>query len=281
MRICVLTQNPRTYSNLELARALSTLGQVDVLNPLEQRISWPGPRESYDLTFNRVSSVEADSFLWTLMLGPHWGRQINSWDVRQSLWDKSRQALWLAQQGLPAIPFFMHRLSISEADEDWQRFAQTHQTPHGWVLKMNRGMKGVGVHFFDQTSELFRWLETLRRMNDQDFIIQPRCAPGPEYRLTLVGGKVWALVERENVDGPANFSQGGAARELKTVPPALVGLTQQLTRTPWCDVVSIDILMRPAGPVISDVNPVPGFEQLDQVTGRSLAVGLAEHVSKF
>lgn len=280
MRFCLLTQNPNTYSSQALFKAVAARGAVDMLHPLKQRITWPESQPSYDVTLNRVSAVDDESFLWTLFQQPRWGRQANCWSLRQALWDKSRQALWLAQRGLPAIPFFMHRGELEESDLAWEQFRHAHQSPHGWVLKVNRGMRGVGVHFFDKTRTLFEWLETLHRINDQDFIIQPRLAPGPEFRLTLLGQETWALLERENLDGVANFAQGGKARELTSIPTDLAMLVRQLTATLWADLVSLDVLMGPSGPVVSDVNLVPGFEQLDHVTGRSLAVAVADYLSK-
>jgi hypothetical protein len=278
MRLCLLTQHPQTYSNQSLLTAAQKYGGAEVLDPLEQRISWPLTQHTYDKTINRVSSVEADNFVWTLLQEPRWGQQYNAWKIRQELWDKSRQALWMSQRDLPAIPFFMHRRALLESDPHWQKFSEQHLTAHGWVLKMNRGMRGVGVHFFSKTNEMFHWLETLHRLNDQDFIIQPRLAPGPEFRLTLIGQQPWALLERRGVSGVANFAQGGVATELKTYPQELRVLIDLLTINPIADLLSLDILMSSNGPVISDINTVPGFEQLDQVTGRSLARDFMSHV---
>jgi hypothetical protein len=278
MRICLLTQSPETYSNQSLLKAAQKHGNIEILNPLQQRISWPSTQSSFDKTLNRVSSVEADNFIWTLFQEQRWGQQYNAWKIRQELWDKSRQALWMSKYGLPAIPFFMHRRALSESDPEWQHFSAKHKTAHGWVLKMNRGMRGVGVHFFSDTRDLFHWLETLHRLNDQDFIIQPRIATGPEYRITLLGQEPWALLERSGGSGIANFAQGGAATELTSYPEDLKPLIDKLTAKPIADLLSIDILLSSEGAVISDINTVPGFEQLDQVTRRSLASDLLAHI---
>jgi hypothetical protein len=279
MRICLLTQAPQTYSNKSLLKAAHKHGSVEMLNPLDQRISWPSHQHSFDKTLNRVSSVEADNFIWTLMQETRWGEQFNAWEIRQELWDKSRQALWLSKHDLPGIPFFMHRGTLLESDPNWQHFSIQHKTSHGWVLKMNRGMRGVGVHFFSDAGDLFHWLETLHRLNDQDFIIQPRLAPGPEYRITLLGLEPWALLERRGGSGVANFAQGGVATELTSYPEDLKPLIDKLTAKPIADLLSIDILIDSHGPVISDINTVPGFEQLDQVTGGSLASDFLAYIS--
>lgn len=278
MRICLLSQFPGTFSNLRLSEEAQKIGELVRIDPLSVRIAWPGAVEAFDLTLNRVASVEADTFLWTLMELPSWGRQSNPWEIRKRLWDKTRQALWLSSQGLPFVPFFAHRRALLETDLRWQQFARDHATAHGWVLKVNRGMRGIGVHFFAHTTELFQWLETLYRLGDQDFLIQPRLAPGPEYRVTFIGSRPWAILERAAMGGAANFAQGGTARELKAIPEDVRRLIEQLSAKPMAELVSLDILMGNSGPVISDVNLVPGFEQLEAVTGRNLARDYLAHL---
>jgi glutathione synthase/RimK-type ligase-like ATP-grasp enzyme len=204
---------------------------------------------------------------------PVWGQQVNAWEIRQTLWDKTRQSLWMAQQQWPLLPFFTHRGSLSAEDPAWRAFHDQHLTPDGWVLKMNRGQRGVGVHFLKTEMELLSWCETLWRMGDQDFLIQPRVAQGPEYRITLLGQKVWAVLKRSSDKAVANFAQGGEARELLFTewPFELKRLIDQITARPVAQVLSLDILMSAHGPVISDINTVPGFEQLEAVTGRNFA----------
>lgn len=145
---------------------------------------------------------------------------------------------------------------------------------------MNRGQRGVGVHFLATEDELLKWCETLWRMGDQDFLIQPRVAPGPEYRITLLGQKVWAVLERSSAKALANFAQGGEARELPLAewPVELKRLIEQITARPVAHVLSLDVLKSAHGPVISDINTVPGFEQLEAVTGRNFAGDLLKVV---
>jgi glutathione synthase/RimK-type ligase-like ATP-grasp enzyme len=204
---------------------------------------------------------------------PVWGQQVNAWEIRQTLWDKTRQSLWMAQQRWPLLPFFTHRGSLTAEDPACRAFHDQHLTADGWVLKMNRGQRGVGVHFLQTEAELLSWCETLWRMGDQDFLIQPRVAQGPEYRLTLLGQKVWAVLERSSDKAVANFAQGGEARELPLADwsPELRSLIDRITAHPVAHVLSLDVLVSAQGLVISDINTVPGFEQLEAVTGRNFA----------
>ncbi len=281
MKIALLTTRPETASNLRLREAARRLGEVRVVNPWEQKLCLTQERACFDLTLNRVSAVENDPFIFSLMASQRWGRQSNPWEVRQRLWDKSRQALWLHQQGIRALPFFAFRGQLTAADEAWRSFYQRNDRGQGWVLKVNRGMRGVGVHFLKTEGEVLAWCETFYRLGDQDLILQPRLKGGTEWRATFVGGKLWALLERRGADGesPANAAQGGLARELKSAPGDLAPLLEQLTplAPEFC---SIDILADAAGPVVSDVNLVAGFEQLDAITGRELAREYLGHLSQ-
>lgn len=220
-----------------------------------------------------MASIADESFAKTLMNWPVWGRQANAWEIRQALWDKTRQSLWMSQHDWPALPFFTHRGQLTAEDPTWRAFQSQHQTSDGWVLKMNRGQRGVGVHFLKAENELLSWLETLWRMGDQDFFVQPRVPQGPEYRITLLGQKVWAVLERSSDQAVANFAQGGSARELSFTqwPMKLKPIIEQVTAQPVADVLSLDVLLSAQGPVISDINTVPGFEQLEAVTGRNFA----------
>lgn len=256
---------------------------MQVVSPRECRVQWPLQESTprFDLTLNRIANVEEESFTNTLMNWPVWGRQVNAWEIRQKLWDKTRQTLWMAEQGWASLPFFAHRGPLTTEDPSWQNFAKRYATPFGWVLKMNRGQRGVGVHFLKTENELFSWLETLWRMGDQDFFVQPRVPQGPEYRITILGQKVWAVLERSAVpEARANFAQGGEAHELSfnQWSPELKRLIDQITARPVADVLSLDVLLSAEGPVISDINTVPGFEQLETVTGRNFAADLWKHL---
>jgi hypothetical protein len=285
MKTSVLTQHPRNHATGRLIAEGCALGlNVEVVAPYECRVHWPLTEETkrFDLTLNRLSSIEDESFVKTLMNWPVWGRQVNAWEIRQKLWDKTRQALWMAEHDWPCLPFFTHRGPLTPNDPYWRAFAKRYAAPFGWVLKMNRGQRGVGVHFMKTENELFSWLETLWRMGDQDFFVQPCVPPGIEYRVTTLGQKVWAVLERKSVHGVANFAQGGEARELTLSewPAELKSLVELITAHPVADVLSLDILISPAGPVISDINTVPGLEQLEAVTGRNFAHDLWKSLLK-
>jgi hypothetical protein len=275
-KFALLTLHPSGHAARRLVEEASALKlELSVLNPMNVAVTWPSTSSvNFEKTLNRVSSVEGSEFLFTSMRLPHWGRQYNAWSLREALWDKSRQALWLSEQGIASLPFFSFRGAMSADNKSWRAFAAAHQTNNGWVLKMNRGQRGVGVHFLKTEAELMGWLETLWRMGDQDFIVQSHWQASAEYRVTVLAGKLWAVLKREG-EGKANFAQGGEAQEIKLSegPRELSKLVEQLAALN-ADYLSIDILQGPRGLVVNDVNTTPGFEQLEAVTGRNFAQDL-------
>lgn len=275
MKICLLSLNATHFATRRLVEEAKVKGlKIDLINPKELRLSWPSPRlDQFDLTINRISSVDMNEFMASVCELPLWGRQVNRWSLRQRIIDKSRQSFWLAENHLPSIPFFTHRGAIDQEDPSWIHFKnQLPQSSNGWVLKMNRGQRGVGVHFFKLESELFHWLETLYRMGDQDFIIQPWLKVMSEYRVTILNKSVWAILIRSSSDGArANFAQNGEALECLDPPKDLSRIIDTLLAIKEVEALALDVLQTAEGFFISDVNAVFGFEQLEAVTKRNYA----------
>lgn len=270
MRVSLLTHHPQQFTQQRFVTEARALGfELSVLRPTDICWQWPNKLSKFDVTFNRLSVVDSTAFELSLGGLPTWGVQVNPWELRLKLWDKSRQVLWLAEQGLAPAPTFMHKGHITSEDPQWRAFAQEHDDSKGWVLKFNRGQRGVGVNFLADEAALFGWLETLSRMGDQDFIIQPRLDNTQEYRITLLNGRPWALLKRDG--GRANFAQGGTAEEvpLKDWPKEIQQIIDVLGRVGAGTYLAIDVLLTAKGARILDVNSCPGVEQLELVTKRN------------
>lgn len=264
MRACLLAHHPNNFAGKRLQEELR--GKCEVIRPQDMRWSWPSiNNKTFDVTFNRLSTVESGAFERAIGALPSWGKQVNPWDLRLALWDKAHQAMWLGQRGVAAVPSFMVQGELLKDDPSWRAFVQQHGQQE-WVLKFNRGQRGVGVHFVKDETELLAWLETLRRMGDQDFLVQPRLHEGFEGRLVLLDGQPWAWLERTGER--ANFAQGGSAREIlwKDAPTAVKKVAEQLSIPGTA--LAIDLWVADQVHVM-DVNTVPGFEQLEAVTGRN------------
>ncbi|MBY0515340.1 MAG: hypothetical protein K2P81_00425 [Bacteriovoracaceae bacterium] len=275
MSFCYLTAHRESHASKRIMSEAQKMGlKLDILNPLHLRLNTFSQPQKYSKTLNRFSAVDAhDPYIFTVMESPLWGEQFNSWEVRSKLWDKSRQTLWMNKVNWPTTPIFAFRGPITVEDESWREFKKLN--PQGWVLKVNRGQKGIGIHFFKEEDSLFAWLETLWRLGDQDFIIQPELSVMREYRVTYLQSKPWAILERSADSAKKNFAQGGEARELKgsECPKNLSGLIEKMAELK-AHHTSIDLLETDKGLFVSDINLVPGFEQLENVTGRNFASDL-------
>ncbi len=272
MKVCLLAHHPDSFASKRLLQELAAREvSCEVRRPEEIRWRLPWDGETFDLTFNRLSAVESGEYERALARLPCWGRQVNPWELREALWDKAHQALWLAARGEQPVASFMHRGLLRPDDPAWQAFRR-HAAGEGWVLKFNRGQRGVGVHQVADEASLFQWLETLHRMGDQDFIVQPRLAAGGEWRLTLLDGEPWALLRRTaGLYGRGNFAQGGVASEVSwsQAPAPLRELPAKLGVGGAA--LALDLWLGPTGVQILDVNTVPGVEQLESVTGRNFS----------
>lgn len=270
MRVCLLTQHPHLFTQQRLVSELREFKiEADVIRPENNCWVLPNSAIPYDLTFNRLSSVESGPFETALSSLPRWGTQVNSWDLRLKLWDKARQIIWLNEYDLEAPPSMMIKGPIDQNHLAWKEFVSEHSTGHGWVMKFNRGQKGIGVNFIESEKALFDWVNTLFRMGDQDFLIQPKLSQDQEYRLTLLGGKPWCLLKRYGEKG--NFAQGATAEEVTpgNYPKGIQGLIDRLSDLGDTSYLAIDIIMVNHRPYILDVNTMPGVEQLETVSGRN------------
>lgn len=281
MRVCLLTHHPQQFTQERfLAEARERALELTVLRPTDVCWSWPNNLRPFDLTLNRLSAVESTPYEVSLSALACWGRQVNPWQLRQELWDKSRQVIWLAARGLSAPPTFIFKGPVDRDHPQWREFVQTYDGGLGWVLKLNRGQRGVGVNFLANEEALFGWLETLYRIGDQDFLIQPRLSNTHEYRLTLLSGRPWAVLKRSG--SRANFAQGGSAQEmaLKDCPPGISNIAESLGDLGPGTYLSIDLLDTDLGVRILDVNTAPGVEQLEAVTGRNFVGELLQQALK-
>ncbi len=240
---------------------------LEVIDPQTLILS-PVPRNVFDLTLNRISVVEMNEFYSALLHQNCWGRQVNSLELKLQWRDKAHQLLWLSKNGFRIIPFLCLRGKPDRFQGELQAFLSHHQE---WVLKMNRGQRGVGVHTLNSTAELEGWLETLWRMGDQDFLIQPRLKVRHEWRVNLIGTDFMCVLKRASRQGKANAHPEQEVAWVKDPPQELRELVEGFKRAAKFDYLALDILEDAEGLFINDLNTTMGFEQLEKITGYNIA----------
>ena len=203
---------------------------------------------------------------------------VNSYADRLKYGTKMQQQRWLSAHKLPHLPSLQwKKYCNTRVLSDWIQ----HECQKGWALKMNRGLKGVGVHFGRDVSELFKWVQTLQHINEDEFLIQPWLEGAREWRAMILNSQIWSVLERSTEgQGPANFAQGGLAKE-KSPSTVLKKMVQS-----WCEFnpsiqyAALDILEKDGEFYFIDINLCPGVEQLESVTHRNFVEELLKVILK-
>lgn len=269
MKAALLTLHPSNFASCRLKEeALSLKLDLTVIDPSSLVLSHAA-KSSYDVTLNRISVVEMNEFYSALLHQHSWGKQVNPLALKLLWRDKAHQLLWLAQNDFQTIPFM--GLRGKPESSELEEFLSGEE----WVLKMNRGQRGIGVHLLNRL-ELKAWLETLYRLGDQDFIIQPRLKVINEWRVNLIGLDFLCVLKRDHQSGKANAHTDQRVEWMREVPSLLRDLIEHFKQKVSFDYLALDVLEDESGLYINDLNTTMGFEQLEKITSYNVARLLLE-----
>lgn len=146
------------------------------------------------------------------------------------------------------------------------------------VVKQRRSRMGVGVIRCTELDHLEAVLDSLWRVGDE-VVVQRWMAGGERsYRLLVVGRSVVAAACFSAADGEwrSNVARGGfaAPHEPRAEECALATAAAGALQLGHC---GVDILVGEDGPVVVEVNPTPGFLELERATGIDVARALVRH----
>ncbi len=271
MKSALLSQHPANHATRRLIEEAQLMNlSLAVINPQDCVLCLTQTKHSFDFTLNRISAVEMNEFYSSLLHQKSWGKQVNSLELKLLWRDKVHQLTWLSQNGFKVIDLFAFRGPPQKFSEQLQKFFANNPSDK-WMLKMNRGQRGVGVHRINSKAELESWLETLWRIGDQDFIIQPQLALINEWRLSLIGDEFVCVLKRAHSQGKANAHPGQAVEWVKAPPRKLLDLIESFKKAVVFDYLALDVLEDDSGLYINDLNTTMGFEQLEKITGYNIA----------
>lgn len=174
---------------------------------------------------------------------------------------KSHQYKWLDEQNFPVLPW----LVLKGADPlTVEKFFRLYPEA---VVKPLCGQGGWGVEGVNW--ENFRqWKK--KKGTDEDYLIQPFVKDSPELRYFFIKGKASVVLERKSKSGiAANFQKGGNA-QLSKLPAGTESMVYDLVEKSGLHYGAIDIIYQHGRPQILEVNSVPGFEQVEQISGLNL-----------
>lgn len=151
------------------------------------------------------------------------------------------------------------------------------------VLKLARGTQGVGVMLAETEESVLSILETLWSMGQnvliQQFVEEAR---GRDLRLLVVGNEVVGAMRRyaNGSEFRANIHRGGNGIVARPTPQAR-SIAIEATQTLGLSVAGVDLVETSKGPLVLEVNPSPGFEQLERASGSDIAGKVIDYATSI
>ena len=289
MKIGILSRGPQNHSTRRLSETALTAGHAaEILDPFGfylhiggtgNRITYRGkPAEDFDVIVPRLSRTTAQYGEEVLAHFEWIGTPVvNRAKAIAAARHKFHSLRILAQHGLPIPP----SLTVGSAAFLEDAVAEVGEYP--FILKPFHGTHGTGVMLLDTPTSLTSAVDALCDLH-QDYVIQSFIAEagGVDIRVLVVGGEVVAAMKRRAPPGEfrANIHKG-ASGETITLPDEYIRLAIEAAAALELKIAGVDLLQTNEGPVVLEVNPSPGFEELESVTGIDIAGAIIEFVTLY
>jgi ribosomal protein S6--L-glutamate ligase len=289
LKIGILSRGPQNHSTRSLSEAALTAGHTaEILDPFGfylhiggtgNHITYEGkPVEDFDVIVPRLSRTTARygeevvaHFEW---IGTP---VINRAKPIAAARHKFRSLRILAQRGLPVPP------SLTVGSATFLENAVAEMGNYPFILKPFYGTHGRGVMLLDTPTSLTSAVDALCDLH-QDYVIQPFIAEagGIDIRILVVGNEAIAAMKRSAPVGEfrANVHRG-ASGETVSLPDEYIDVAIRATAALELEIAGVDLLQTNNGPVVLEVNPSPGFEELESVTGINIADAIIEFITAF
>ena len=289
MKIGILSRGPQNHSTRRLSETALTAGHAaEILDPFGfylhiggtgNRITYHGkPAEDFDVIVPRLSRTTAQYGEEVLAHFEWVGTPVvNRAKAIAAARHKFHSLRILAQHGLPIPP----SLTVGAATFLEDAVAEVGAYP--FILKPFHGTHGTGVMLLDTPTSLTSAVDALCDLH-QDYVIQPFIAEadGVDIRVLVVGGEVVAAMKRRAPPGEfrANIHKG-ASGEAIAPTDEYTRLAIAAAAALELEIAGVDLLETNEGPVVLEVNPSPGFEELESVTGIDIAGVIIEFVTSL
>jgi len=227
------------------------------------------------LYLNRISGTRLDDF--DFIVADHYkqlGAKISNPSSSMRIFrDKDRAQFFLQQFQLNPIPSFFFRGEIP----GFEIFE--HLNSEKFVVKMFRGNQGVGVNLLESRNSLESFLETFKSINDQKMIIQPFLPHKKEYRVFVCMGQILGIIEKkiDTKEFRANAKRS-TLKFLTKTPNNLSSLIEKCLETVPLHYYGIDMMIDEQGPLIIEINPVPGFEHIEKLSKVNIAKNVLQSI---
>lgn len=289
MRILILSKKIGIYSTRRLAEAARKRGHaVKVIDPLKFNIALLNNRAAVTYRDNPVKlpgiiipriSGTINSFgmsvvkQFELMHIP----AVNSSSAIALARDKFMCAQYLLARSI-AVP----ATAMIRNPEDIETALKLVGGPPV-ILKLIEGAQGIGVILAESRDSIESTINAFFSLG-QNIIIQQFVAEskGRDIRVLVVGGEVVASMRRVARAGEfrTNIHRGGQGERI-LLPPLYADIAVRAARTIGLDVAGVDMIESDDGPKVLEINPSPGIEALEKITGQDVATSVIMHAERM
>ena len=284
LRIGILTQEPKNYSNTRMIEAAEARGHVIetittsrcfmAINNEKPVIHYEGtalprydaiiPRIGSKITFYGMAVVRQFESMGVYCVNP--ARAIGS----------SRDKL-LAHQILSQHKLGMPNTAFARSSRDTQGIIDlVGGAPV--VVKLLESTQGKGVILAETRKAATALVDAFRGL-DAHFLVQEfvKEAKGSDIRCFVVDGKVVGSMMRTAQAGEfrSNIHQGGTAKKIKLTSTERTTAIKA-AKALGLDVAGVDILRSDTGPKVLEVNSSPGLQGIEAATGKDIATTIIE-----
>ncbi len=275
MDFILFANNHELYSSKRLLQEASNLGHTtSQLAPNNTLFDFDDKNDhSNTLFFHRSTGMLYDDF--DLLISEQYekagARVVNDTSVMRTLRDKALQSQFFRKYNIPMIPTLsMRGRPTQEHIEKIKLLGNS----NSFIVKTVRGNQGIGVNLINGEQSLKSLLETFWALGDQRFIIQPYLETEREYRILFCAGKILGIVEKTG-------GQGDFRKNSRLVPANVITETQlsnevmELAHKAYQSsnafIAGVDIISTPNGHFLLELNLVPGFKQMEELTNINIA----------
>ena len=284
LRIAILTQSPRNWSNRAMIAAAEARGHVIecvetsscylAINKSQPAVHYRGePLERFDAVIPRIGA--SLTFYGLAVVRQFEAMGVYCLNSAASI-GNSRDKL-LAHQVLASHRLGMPATAFARTTRDTKELIEiVGGAP--CILKLLESTQGKGVVLADSRKTASALIDAFSNL-DANFLVQEfvKEAAGEDVRAFVVNGRVVGAMKRtaQTGDFRSNLHQGGTASKTRLTREersTAVKAARALNLT----VAGVDILRSSTGPKILEVNSSPGLEGISKATGKDVAGSIIE-----